>query len=326
MPFVEAKCTNCGAVLSVDNTKNLWICNYCQTPFIFEKSINNYNVTDYNNITANTVNVFDEKEPDFVIRNGKLKVYRGISRDVVIPNSVEEICASAFWCSTYLKSIIIPNSVKKMEGAFFLCTSLQSVDIQYGVTNISNAFEDCTSLKSVTIPNSVKKMEYAFKGCTSLKSVDIQYGVTNISNAFEDCTSLKSVTIPNSVKKMEYAFKGCTSLKSVDIQYGVKNISNTFEDCTSLTSVIIPNSVTYIESAFSGCTSLKSIKIPKNVNCIDENDFKGCCNLTDIDYPYLKEFADCFPAIKERKRKRLCIYCGSKLSLLKECKSCGMKN
>ena len=304
MPFVEAKCTNCGAVLSVDNTKNLWICNYCGTSFIFEKAINNYNVTDYNNINANTVNVFDEKEPDFVIRDGKLKVYRGISRDVVIPDSVEEICTTAFLCSTHLKSVIIPNSVKKMEDAFFLCTSLKSVDIQYGVTNISNAFKDCTSLKSVIIPNSVKKMEYAFK----------------------DCTSLQSVTIPNSVKKVEYAFKGCTSLKSVDIQYGVTNISNTFEDCTSLKSVIIPNSVTYIGSAFSGCTSLKSIKIPENVNCIGENDFKGCCNLTDIDYPYFKEFADCFPAIKERKRKRLCIYCGGKLSLLKECKSCGIKN
>ena len=140
MPFVEAKCTNCGAVLSVDNTKNLWICNYCQTAFIFEKAINNYTVTNYNNITANTINVFNVNEPDFVIKGGKLKVYRGISRDVVIPNIVEEICESAFLRSTYLKSVIIPNSVKKMEYAFKSCTSLQSVDIQYGVTNISNAF------------------------------------------------------------------------------------------------------------------------------------------------------------------------------------------
>ena len=260
MPFVEAKCTNCGAVLSVDNTKNLWICNYCQTAFIFEKAINNYTVTNYNNITANTINVFNVNEPDFVIKGGKLKVYRGISRDVVIPNIVEEICESAFLRSTYLKSVIIPNSVKKME--------------------------------------------YAFKSCTSLQSVDIQYGVTNISNAFEECTSLKSVTIPNSVKKMEYAFKGCTSLKSV----------------------IIPNSVTYIESAFSGCTLLKSIKIPDSIKKIDKSDFDDCVNLTDIDYPYLSAYANCFPAIAKRKEEGLCIYCGGKLSLLKKCKSCGRKN
>ncbi|MDE6539790.1 MAG: leucine-rich repeat domain-containing protein, partial [Ruminococcus sp.] len=301
---VEAKCTNCGAVLSVDNTKNLWICNYCQTAFIFEKAINNYNVINYNNTTANTINVFDVNEPDFVIKDGKLKVYRGISRDVVIPNIVEEICESAFLRSTYLKSVIIPNSVQKMKYAFKGCTSLQSVDIQYGVTNINNAFEDCTSLKSVTIPNSVKKMEYAFKGCTSLQSVDIQYGVTNISNAFEECTSLKSVTIPNSVKKMEYAFKGCTSFQSV----------------------IIPNSVKYIGSAFSGCTLLKSIKIPDSIKKIDKSDFDGCVNLTDIDYPYLSEYANCFPAIEERRKNGLCIYCGEKLSLLGKCKVCGTKN
>ena len=56
MPFVEAKCTNCGAVLPVDSTRDAWVCGYCGTPFIVEKAIQQFNIT--NNISTPMVNVF----------------------------------------------------------------------------------------------------------------------------------------------------------------------------------------------------------------------------------------------------------------------------
>ena len=43
MPLVPAKCTNCGANLTIDSTKDAAICEYCHTPFVTEKAINNYN-------------------------------------------------------------------------------------------------------------------------------------------------------------------------------------------------------------------------------------------------------------------------------------------
>ena len=42
MPLVKAKCTNCGGVLDVENSNEAAICQYCGTPFIVEKAINNY--------------------------------------------------------------------------------------------------------------------------------------------------------------------------------------------------------------------------------------------------------------------------------------------
>lgn len=42
MPLVSAKCTNCGAKLEVDDTKDAAICAYCGSPYIVEKAINNY--------------------------------------------------------------------------------------------------------------------------------------------------------------------------------------------------------------------------------------------------------------------------------------------
>ena len=42
MPLVPAKCTNCGAALELDPSKDAAVCPYCHTPFVVEKAINNY--------------------------------------------------------------------------------------------------------------------------------------------------------------------------------------------------------------------------------------------------------------------------------------------
>ncbi|MGY3665393.1 MAG: hypothetical protein ACXAHE_16460 [Roseburia sp. 1XD42-69] len=43
MPLVAAKCTQCGANIEVDDSKEAGICKYCGTAFITEKAITNYN-------------------------------------------------------------------------------------------------------------------------------------------------------------------------------------------------------------------------------------------------------------------------------------------
>ena len=52
MALVAAKCPQCGANLNVDETKDACVCEYCGTPFITEKAINNYN-SDYGILISN---------------------------------------------------------------------------------------------------------------------------------------------------------------------------------------------------------------------------------------------------------------------------------
>lgn len=55
--FVQAKCPNCGGILAVDKDKDAAVCQYCNTPFIIEKAINNFNVQNMNVENANiTIN------------------------------------------------------------------------------------------------------------------------------------------------------------------------------------------------------------------------------------------------------------------------------
>lgn len=54
--FTPALCTQCGAKLLVDSTKEAAVCEFCQTPFIVQKAIQNYNINSYGTINiANAV-------------------------------------------------------------------------------------------------------------------------------------------------------------------------------------------------------------------------------------------------------------------------------
>ena len=132
------------------------------------------------------------------------------------------------------------------DSAFYGCTSLTSITIPDGVTEIAyNTFIGCTSLATITIPNSVTVINNgAFIGCTSLTSITISDSVTSIGHsAFEGCTSIKSITIPNGVTSIgSSAFDGCSSLTSVTIPESVVEIGPcSFYNCIKLCDVYIFN-------------------------------------------------------------------------------------
>ncbi len=62
MGFVAAKCTQCGANIQIDDTKEAGICEFCGTAFITEKAINNYNISmDNVVINSDNVNIYNNK-------------------------------------------------------------------------------------------------------------------------------------------------------------------------------------------------------------------------------------------------------------------------
>lgn len=58
MPLVPARCTCCGAALTLDPSQDAAVCPYCNTPFVVEKAISNFNtVLQVQNLHADVVNV-----------------------------------------------------------------------------------------------------------------------------------------------------------------------------------------------------------------------------------------------------------------------------
>lgn len=64
MALKPAICTQCGANIEVDDSKEAGICKYCGTAFITEKVIANYNYTTVHNITNNVTKIVTGKNGD----------------------------------------------------------------------------------------------------------------------------------------------------------------------------------------------------------------------------------------------------------------------
>ena len=250
MSFVQAKCTNCGANLQVDSSKDAAICPCCHTPYVIAKAINYYAANNTTkNIQASVGNVYGNNDTDFKVYAGSLKRYTGRSIYVDTPDYVDSIDDDAFMGCEWLKRVIIPDSVTSIgNNAFYGCSSLISIVIPDGVTSIGdNAFHGCSSLTSMVIPNSVTSIgDGAFSGCSGITSITISDSVTSIGDrAFHGCSSLTSMVIPNSVTSIgDGAFSGCSGITSITISDSVTSIGDgAFHSCSSLTSIVVPDSV-----------------------------------------------------------------------------------
>ena len=64
MPFVKAKCTNCGGSLQVDSSKKAAVCPFCNQAYVVEDAINNY----ITHIHADVVNITDDRSANARIK------------------------------------------------------------------------------------------------------------------------------------------------------------------------------------------------------------------------------------------------------------------
>ena len=172
-----------------------------------------------------------------------------------------------------LSSTKIPNTVTIIGGGAFKGTTLKSIVIPEGVTEIENeAFSNCKSLETVSLPNSLERIYYdAFRN-SNISSISIPAGVKYIyDDAFYGCENLSTITVSNGNAKYD-SRDNCNAL--------IETATNTILRGSS--STVIPNSVTTIErNAFRGLKIAK-IVIPASVKKIGQWAFQDCKSLTTV--------------------------------------------
>jgi len=147
MALAAAKCTQCGADLRIDDSKEAAVCSFCGSAFVTEKAIRNFNISN-----PGVVNIYGDLK-DFEIHGGELKKYNATSTKVVIPNTVTVIGSRSFQESAGITEVVIPNTVTIIEEW---------------------AFHNCKNLVKLTFPDSVEIIEgYAFGGCKRISEIDI---------------------------------------------------------------------------------------------------------------------------------------------------------
>ncbi len=238
--------------------------------------------------------------------------------EVVLSKNLKTIGQSAFRNCYDLKSIDIPTSVTEIgDDAFYGCSSLENVNMNFGIDIGQNAFNFVPAVnnpymdwlysenrsdffiwngwiygydgnsKTPVVPSGVCGItDYLFRN-SDITGITIPEGVKFIGyGAFQNCTALKSVKFPNSLQKIGgEAFGDCTSLSSVTFGSGLKSIEyEGFSDCESLKKVVLPEGLEKLEGAFYGCYNLENITFPNSLSEINDStiyDTKWYSNIAD---------------------------------------------
>ena len=171
------------------------------------------------------------------------------------------------------------DSFKVGEKAFIGATSLTSVTLNEGVTELGGAsFQETSNLRNITFPSTLKVLGgTAFRKSGIREISGIPTGVTYLgSGVFADMTSLTAATIPSSVTgSSTNVFLRDTALKEVHFEgrTAPELGADAFTNCTALTKIVIPDCDCYnsyaAQSQFSGKTNI--IYGEDGVKCKKEN-------------------------------------------------------
>ena len=107
--------------------------------------------------------------------------------EVVLPGTVEEICASAFWDCQRLAAVKTSGSLAEIgETAFYNCSALTSFEEQPGLVFIGDSAFAYSGLREMHFPSSLHCIEgHAFFGCPMEKAVltrDVWLGESCFAN------------------------------------------------------------------------------------------------------------------------------------------------
>lgn len=219
-----------------------------------------------------------------VITMGDTDYYKG---DIEIPSSVNHdgveypvtaIDYKAFRCCNQLTSIVIPASVTDVPAAAFHgCYNLRTIVVsddndKYDSRDSCNAvIETATNTLIATCENTVvPKSVSALGDC-----------------AFFGCKSLTSLTIDGQYTKIgRWVFLDCENIEYLNWYSSLPLSSVTKLLSSSLKEVVLGDSVNCIgDEAFKDCKNLSSITIPSTVKTIAYGAFAGCDGLTSITIP-----------------------------------------
>lgn len=173
--------------------------------------------------------------------NDTMGVFSGSSlKEVILPNSLEQLGEAAFCKCIDLKRVVIPRGIRRIpKSAFIGCINLDDVKLSESVEEIDDAaFMACIALNKMEFPISLHRIKRkAFCMCRSLKSITLNDGIEVIEGeAFKDC-SLKEVELPKTISKIEknvfdygitcFCYKGSYGLKYArENGYNVLNADN----------------------------------------------------------------------------------------------------
>ncbi|MCH5188490.1 MAG: leucine-rich repeat domain-containing protein [Oscillospiraceae bacterium] len=194
-------------------------------------------------------------------------------KEIILPDSVEYIGASAFGVCTKLSNINIPASARLGENVFIRCTGMKSFTVDennpyYAATDGALFSRDMTKL--IYYPAASSRKEYA-----------VPETVEKLGDyAFYEAATLRSAALPERLKEIgQYCFAGCKRLETINLS-GIEVIeSHALYGCKALTILNLMSAKTIGSYAFFDCTGLQEITFFDQLESIGNRAFGNCAGL-----------------------------------------------
>lgn len=226
-------------------------------------------------------------------KNGEAYITACVSAEptIEVPAEINGLPVTRIYGGAFFQNqaseIILPDSITQIDAlAFYLCSNLKTIKLPASLETIKNqAFNDCSALETIEIPASCTSIgEEVFIGCTALKEFTVsgsgggytaEDGVLynadkTIIVAYPAAKTDKSYKAPESVAEILIsAFHNNTYLEEADISSVITIGNYAFENCSALKKVKLSKKLEEIgDCAFYNCTALKSLRIYDDITRI----------------------------------------------------------
>lgn len=307
MPLVNAKCTNCGATLKVDNTKDVANCEHCGSSFIIEKAINNYYTINYGpNTHSSASSQISVKNPIDIVEEFLLYVSNSTDYGIKLIK---------LYSLMYSKEIVDSKAEKLYKHILS--------EVNTGIITVSQDDVNC-----------VLADRYPYKN-EFLKSL-VNDGIKNaelIKNKLDRYNCFKFVD-NQSTFNQEYGNLNFTKL-SLDAYNIIKRIFNSscimeFKDCI----VIYASKISYLNE-YDFQKSIDSYlligDISKGTDLVEHRNVRVCdgdnTTALRIKTTSLNNFCEDIinQIVMNRHKRKVCSFCGEHFSdtIFKKCLNCG---
>ena len=227
-------------------------------------------------------------------------------REVVLPEGIKEIGASAFFPVSNLRKINFPSSLVAIGQNAFNSCNLETVEFSDSMncTVGDGAFRYNYQLETVTINGNVRFEPSAggtFDGCTSLSAFAAGESCANYTSVdgvlySKDMKRLEvypiakegsTFVVPDSVETIGAKAFHMSLLTHVTLPETLQEIGNSaFLTCKLLTSIDVPASVSTIGAySFASCEKLGTVTLHEGLETIGDHAFWDCSRIYELELP-----------------------------------------
>lgn len=199
-------------------------------------------------------------------------------KKLVIPEGITHIedCLCDREAFEEVEELVLPDSLVKIGlDAFYGLENLKQIEFGNSLEEISDgAFSCCISLKDIKLPGTITWIgKESFECCKSLERVSISSGKSS-----EGLGYIEQIG--------EAAFRYCNSLVDFQCEKRVEDWGSEVFSNTNFEEFVCPDMVEsriYLpEGMFEYCTKLKRIVLPRDLEEIGQDTFRGCKRLNEI--------------------------------------------